>query len=220
MNREWSPAVTHRGWFSTAGAVICLVMAASEPLRSQAVQDARQFTASVSAGIARPADPAFRELYGSALYPLSAQGEFELRRNVRIFGAWGHVSRSGRTQTEASALVPANDAIKFRMNSAKAGLLYVVPLRRITLLCGGGVGFHFYRETWEEAAATTQGRKTGFVAQGSAEFALTRDFALVGRIEYTRISIKAESAMENDAGLGRLEMSLGIALRLNRLWHK
>jgi hypothetical protein len=219
MNEIVNSYGTCRGWYLTAGVALFFVMATSAPLRSQPVQDARQITAVVTAGISRPADPAFRELYGSVVYPLSAQGEFELHRNIQAFGAFGHLRRTGRTQTDNSASTSANDAIKFRMNSIKVGFLYALPLRRITLLCGGGAGFHFYEETWEEAAATTSGRRTGFVLQGGAEFALTRRFALVGRLEYTRINIRAETAMENDAGLGGLEMSLGIALRLNRLRH-
>ena len=197
-----------------------IVMAMPSILWAQSKSGSRRFTASVSAGIARPSDRAFRELYGSIQCPVSIQADYGLSRNVLIFGEYGYVSRSGKAQITEAAFAPGGDVLRFRAHTANVGLLYVFPLRKLAFLAGGGAGFRFYRERWAAAGVTTSGNKAGFAIQGGVEYELARSLALVGRVEYSRMEIKAASTSENDVSLARLEASIGISFRLNRLLHK
>jgi opacity protein-like surface antigen len=220
MTKRTRLACDRRGWISVAAAVLFVAVLPASALWSQSKPDRKRLTAAVSVGVARPADQSFRELYGTVQYPFSMQADYEIHRHILVFSGYAHVGRTGRTLETESSFAPASDPIQFGMHSVKLGLLYALPLHRITLLGGGGAGFHFYRETWEAAGVATKGNKTGWIAQGGAECALTRSFSLVSRVEYSRIVIRAKSSMENDASLGRLELSLGLSISLSRLLQK
>jgi len=207
------------GKMAAAAVAIGMVIVMPATLWAQSKSGSGRFTASVSAGIARPADQAFRELYGSIQYPVSIQVDYELFRKVLIFGGYDHIRRSGKAQIVEAGFAPGGDILQFRAHTASVGLLVAFPLRKLTFPAGGGAGFRFYRETWAAAGVTTSGNKAGFVVQGGAEYELTRILALVGRMEYSRMEIKAASALENDVSLARLEASIGISFRLNRLLH-
>ena len=214
-------ARTRRGiakfmWPSVAVAVVCVTMMEAPEAQSQSSPDRKRVMAAVAIGAARPSDPSFRELYGPVQYPVSVQADFEVRKHVSIFAGYGYLRRAGTTLAADPALLPG-DPIKFSMHSIKAGLSYAVPFGRVTLLGSGGAGFHRYHENWEAAGIATTGNKTGFIAQGQVEYALTRVVSMVGRVEYMRAVIRAKSVMENDASLGRLEVSLGVSLCLNQL---
>jgi opacity protein-like surface antigen len=207
-------------WIAAGVIAAGMFTAMPSTLWGQSKTDSRRFTASVSAGIARPSDRAFRELYGSIQYPVSVQADYGLSRNVLVFGEYGHVSRSGKAQVVEAAFAPGGDVLRFRAHTANVGLLYVFPVRKLAFLLGGGVGFRFYRETWAAAGVTTSGNKAGLAIQGGVEYELARSLALVGRVEYSRMEIEAASTSENDVSLARLEASIGISFRLNRLLHK
>jgi opacity protein-like surface antigen len=197
-----------------------LFLAMPSLLSAQSKADSRRFTASFSAGIARPSDEAFRALYGSIQYPVSIQVDYGLSPNVLIFGAFDYVCCSGKVPFVEAAFAPGGDLLKIRTRTANAGLLLVFPLRKFSILAGGGGGFRFYEETWDAAGITTSGNKAGLVLQGGVEYELARTLALVARIGYSRMEIKAESISQNDASLSRWESSIGFSFRLHRLFHK
>jgi len=67
---------------------------------------------------------------------------------------------------------------------------------------------------------STAGNKASFTAQGGIEFELTRSISLTGRVEYMNARIHAKSTVENNVNLDRIDMSLGLCLRLDRLLRK
>ncbi len=204
-------------WIAAAAVAVLVAALAAPEVRSQSKPDRKRFAASVFVGVARPADRSFRELYGKVGYPLAAQVDCGIYRHILVYAGYAHFGRTGKTLVEDSMAAPESDSIRFGMHTVKLGLLYTVPLGRVTLLGGGGPGFHFYRETWEVAGVATSGSKAGFTAQGGVEYALTRSFSLVGRIEYSHATVKATSPMESNVELGRFETSLGLSIDLNRL---
>jgi hypothetical protein len=201
-------------------AVVGTAVLGTGPLFAQSKSDVRRFSVAASVGIARPSDQAFRKLYGSLSYPLSIQADYGLYKNLLVFSEYEYVRRTGKTQIVGSDLLLTGDPIKFRMHTFGMGLLYAFHVHRFILLAGGGAGLHCYSEAWEAAGLTTTGNKAGFVAQGGGEHPLSRHISLIGRVEYSRIAVKAKSASENDANLGRLELLLGLSFHLGRALHR
>jgi hypothetical protein len=143
------------------------------------------FSAGFFAGIARPSDEAFRQIYGSLQFPISLQADVRIYGNLHAFSGYEFVTRRGRVLMEGNGSADAGNPLKFRMHTVKAGGLYAVPVRNWTLLAGAGVGFHRYLERWE-----------------------------AGKVEYSNIPIQAVSEGEIDANLGRLEFALGLVFRV------
>jgi opacity protein-like surface antigen len=172
------------------------------------------FSAGFFAGIARPSDEAFRQIYGSLQFPISLQADVRIYGNLHAFSGYEFVTRRGRVLMEGNGSADAGNPLKFRMHTVKAGGLYAVPVRNWTLLAGAGVGFHRYLERWEAAGVSTSGNKAGLIVQAGAQYAMRRRFALAGKVEYSNIPIQAVSEGEIDANLGRLEFALGLVFRV------
>lgn len=219
MVKITSPAGERRRRIYALLTFVMIAVFAPTAVWAQSSRDPRGLTVSLSAGAARPSDRSFRELYGSVQYPISVQADYEICRHVLAFSGYEYLGRTGNVLETEMTVAPAGDAIRFRQHTLNVGLLYAVPLRRITLLGGGGVGVHFYRETWEGAGVDTRGNKAGFVAQAGAEYALFRNISFLGRVGYSRLVVKAGSSSENNAGLGRLEFTLGLSFRLTHRRH-
>jgi hypothetical protein len=200
--------------FVTSAALVLLV-ANVQLVEAQSQAGRRMVAVSFSAGLARPFEQAFREIYGGLQYPVTVQADIGLQKHLLVFGGYSYLSRGGRTAIPAnSGLAAPGDALKLKVHSCRFGALYAVSLRKVTLTGGGGTIISSYRENWDAAGIATKGSKAGFTAQGGAEYALSRRFGFIGRIEYSNIPIKAKSAAENDTNLGRLEFSIGLVLRL------
>ena len=194
-------------------AAACALWAA-RPVCAQSATHPGRVSAGFFAGVARPADEAFRQIYGSAQFPVSVQANVRLFRSLYAFSGYAYVSRTGEAIAEGSGTSDGQDPLKFRMHTVKAGGLYAVPAGKWTLFAGAGVGFSHYLERWEAAGASTSGNKTGLLVQGGAEYPVFNRLSLAGRIEYSHLPIRAKSPAEVDTNLGRLDFSLGLIFRL------
>jgi hypothetical protein len=187
---------------------------AASPLCAQTAANPGGISAGFFAGVARPSDEAFRQIYGSTLFPVSVQANVRLYRGLHAFAGYAYVSRSGQVMPVGPGTANESEPLKFRMHTVKAGGLYAVPVWKLTLLAGAGVGFNYYLEKWEAAGASTSGSKAGLLVQAGAEVPVFGRLSLAGRIEYCQVPIRENSAAEFDTNLGRLDFELGLVFRL------
>ena len=187
---------------------------AASPLCAQSAANPGGISAGFFAGVARPSDETFRQIYGSAQFPVSVQANVRLYKGLHAFGGYAYVSRSGQVISVDPGTTNEDDPLRFRMHTVKAGGLYAVPVGRLTLLAGAGISCNYYLERWEAAGASTSGSKAGLLVQAGAEYPLFSRLSLAGRIEYSHVPIEAKSAAEIDTNLGRLDFALGLVFKL------
>ena len=184
------------------------------PLCAQSAANPGSVSVGIFAGAARPADAAFRQIYGSTQFPVAVQANVRLYRGLHAFAGYAYVSRSGRVITAGPGTLDEAEPLKFRMHTVRAGSLYSVPVWKLTLLAGAGAGCHYYLERWEAAGVSTSGSKAGLFVQTGVEVPVFSRLSLAGRIEYSHVPIKAKSAAEIDTNLGRLDLTLGLVFKL------
>jgi hypothetical protein len=173
-----------------------------------------RFSAGFLAGVFRPTDDLFRQLYGSAQMTWSAEASYRIFKRLYLFSNYGYRSRTGNAEPSDFEEIRDNDPLRLRMNLLKAGAVYGFPIHRMVVLAGGGVDFCTYRERWESANATTEGNNLGFLVRAGAEYPLYKRLSLGGWIDYSHQSNKAESPSENELNLGGLEFSIGLKIRI------
>ncbi len=168
----------------------------------------------IFAGIARPSDEAFRQIYGPRQFPVSTQTNVGVYKGLNAFCGYAFVSRDGHVITVGPRTINENEPLKFKVHTVKAGGLYAHEIGKWTLLAGGGIGFSHYREKWEAAGIDTSDSRKGLLLQTSIEYPNRSRLALAGRMEYYRLPIRAKSASEVNTDLGRLDLALGVVFRL------
>jgi len=201
-------------------ALVCLVLIAAcagwaaSPLCAQSATNPGSVSACFFVGVARPSEEAFRQIYGSAQFPVSVQANIRLYRGLHAFVGYAYVSRNGRVMAVDPGTTNEGELLRFRMHTVKAGGLYAVPVWKLTLLAGAGISCNYYLERWEAAGISTSGDKAGLLVQTGAEYPLFSRLSLAGRIEYCHLPIRASSAAEVDTNLGRLDFELGLVFKL------
>jgi len=182
-------------------------------LFSEAQAKSPRFSISISAGVFYPLQESFRKLYGSMEWPGSFQINYKLSREVFLFSGFRYLSSHGETMIVGQEYMPENHPIKLSVYSAKLGIFFASVQRRFFIFLGGGASYNFYKERWEETPISFEDKRFGFVAQGGAEYSLSRKFSLVGRIEYSSIQTKSGSKLESEIDLGGIEFSLGLSFK-------
>ena len=183
-------------------------------LPAQSSQRLPRLTLSFTAGAARPLNSTFRELYGSVQVPFSGQADFGVSRRFSAFAGFRYLSAGGSTAVAEPQVAVEEYALRFRMYSAKAGISFALPSRKLALRAGAGISYNRYSERVEGTDFSTRGSRAGFLAQATVDYPLTRRFSVIGRFEYSTIRGIPGPDSETKINLGATELSAGLAIKL------
>lgn len=171
----------------------------------------------VSAGVFRPADAAFRAVYGSRA-PVAVQAEWRVAPHVAVFGGVRFVRGRGNAVVETGAgtsLGPGlSETVRLGLTSGRAGVLLIAPRGRWEFAVGGGVTVTGYSEDWDAADLHTNGTSAGWMLQARLSRNLTRRLFVTGGIEYGSATVsRSASDVIGRVRLGGLDALGGVGLR-------
>lgn len=168
---------------------------------------------SIAAAVSRPADALFREAYGGAVVPLSAQLEVPAGwKGLFAFGGARYVRASG--EAASMGLLPVVVPLRFRQTSIRAGLGWRLRAGSWAVSLAGGPSLNWYREEWKGFGLVVTGREPGLVAQLSASRPISSRFGLVARGEFTTANADPrQDPTLPEAKLGGVDLGAGLVVR-------
>jgi hypothetical protein len=183
------------------------------PLTAQTAEDLPRLGLSVAAGLARPTDATFRELYGNAA-PLTLQVDYRVARRISAFGGLRYLRTDGLTIMEVTTpgtgvVIEERFALAFRSYWLRAGLQLSMPAGRLRVNGGAGIGYVRYREEWKDADLTASGGYLGGLLYGGVDYPVAGRLSLLGRLEYS--SVTAGGAL-GDVNLGGIDLLAGVKI--------
>jgi len=182
-------------------------------LCSQTAGGTPRFAISAAAGIFRPGQGSFRGLYGSTQVPLHVQIQFRFLKGWAVFAGFRYAEASGKTLIVGPQYVEESHTIKFSMSSIRLGVQYSLAAGRVRLFVGAGASYNLYKEKWEDAGLSTEGKRTGLLADAGAEYLFSRWFSIFIRGEYSTIPTGQGAALEKKVDLGGIEGVIGISFK-------
>jgi hypothetical protein len=173
-----------------------------------------QVAASLTVGVSRPADTVFRDVYGSAVVPVTGQVDWRLGPlGFGLFGGARWVSAAGEAVAEGTSQ-PGGERVQFSMLSWRLGPSWGGRRGPWGVTAGAGLAYHLYREEWAAAGVRVEDSGIGGVLQGTVERALTRKLAALLRAEYGWFEAEAAEGTGLDpVGLGGFDVAGGLAFR-------
>ena len=168
---------------------------------------------SLVAAVSRPADAVFREAYGSAVVPLSAQLDVPVGwKGLIVFGGARYVGASG--EASSMGLLPVVVPLRFRQASIRTGLGWRLRAGSWAVSAAAGPSVTWYREEWEGFGLVVKGRAVGLVAQLSASRPISRRFGLMARGEFTTANADPrQDPTLPEADLGGVDLGAGLVFR-------
>ena len=204
---------TGRRGSAVALALMGAAFACATPSRASAQPAEPRASVSVLAGLARPNDATFRELYASGIVPLNAQVDFRPDSvGVEVFGGFRYVEQTGEAQSNTGT--PSGLALSFRMASVRFGVGWRAPGRHWQIAVSGGGSYNWYRESWKELDIETEDQALGFVVQTTVSYRISRRLSLLARGEFSAISADSAVPTLGSVSLGSLDVLGGLSLGL------
>jgi hypothetical protein len=166
-------------------------------------------------GIMRLQDDSFRKVYGTA-FPLTIEAGVGMTKNFGLAVGLDWTSKKG----QALALDQGEDRfpVHFEMISIPvsvyyqyAGKLGSIP---VGLAFGLGASWHSYKENWETADLTYQGKKWGPLVYTTVDFRLFSRVGVFTSLRWESISTGQASPLDDNVNLGGIKLLAGITLFL------
>jgi hypothetical protein len=148
----------------------------------------------------RPADSAFREIYGSG-------AAFGVQFDLKIWGGLGFWATGGRFKRDG-ALTLTGETTTITLTPLAAGVRYALGTRGLTTYIGLGFGFVRYRE--ESPLGKVDEGDFGFVGQAGFLIGLVGPLFADLQARYTKCVAEPAGVK---ADLGGFQAGLGLGLR-------
>ena len=223
----WNPALRRGGRTLRSLAIVVLAgLAAPGAAAAQGFPEdqPRENAVSVSIGLFRPADDAFRRVYGSRQVPFSVDASRWLWGGVSVFAGVRHARASGQAQPLGSGVAREENTVRLSTLTGRAGAFVSMKRADWVFEAGGGATIGRYTETWPDAPAEVTGAQTGArvrttrigaLVRVGAGRSISRRLAIVGRVEgsFVRHAPGRQGNATVPRNLGGLESTVGMLLR-------
>lgn len=170
---------------------------------------AQNVSASLSAGIFFPQQDVFRDIYGSGIPAAldiwtKISDEIGLSAGVTYCGVSGQaLSLEGGGETYP---------LRLRLISVPVSIYYEWRKHRLAIRLGGGIGFSFYKETWEAVELMTSGNHLSPQFFVSVAHRLRPHLSVFGSVRYQSIPTGLSSPYFENVNLGGVFLLAGIML--------
>lgn len=169
---------------------------------------AKRFFLGLAAGCFYPQQGAFRQIYGTALWPVELQLNLALGRKISVFGAARYLETSGNTVLLSPRQPDEAYALRWQMATLRLGVSYRLSSSRFAPFVGLGGSCSYFREHWPEAIATNEGWKGGFFVQAGGRYRLSRCWHALVQLDYA--TVPAGNGAQGKVNLGGLSLLLGL----------
>ncbi len=165
----------------------------------------------LSAGGFFPKDKTYQEIYGTCL-PFDFEAQLKLFRNFGLAAGICYIRQTGDAVKINSG--PDRYPVQFRRVSFPLSVYVFIPLNKVILLGGAGLGIHFYEEEWETVAMSFKGDMAKPFVYASLEHGILSRFAARLTIRYESLKAGLNPYLGRRINLGGLTLLVGISIRV------
>ena len=161
-------------------------------------------------GFARPDDATFREIYGSAAAPFTAQMDWRLGdADAEVFAGVRYLGQAGEGIGDSA--MATGQPLTFHMTSMRFGVGWSFPSAGWRFTVAGGGSDNAYRESWREIGIETSDSAFGVVVQTTVSRQITRRVGLLARMEFSAIGAEPADPTLRSVSLGSLDLLAGVS---------
>jgi hypothetical protein len=190
-------------WMVAAGAVTAAAQADAVP----------RAEVSVAAGTFLASDDAVKTVYRGTSVPVAVLGDVGLTRLVSVFAGGRFLHMTGHPVIAGSAAGAPDSDVDLSVRTVVFGGRVHFRRGRIDATAGAAAAYSTYTESWAGTSESVSGSAWGPILHGGVAIGLSRRFAAVGRIEWSRVATGQGSVGSPNVQLGGVDLLGGIAVR-------
>lgn len=188
-----------------------IALAAAALLSLGIMAQSQTVSVSASAGFLFPKEKIYRDIYGQS-YPFALALRVGISRHFGLSVGIEYLSDSGTALNinQGETEYP----LRFRMISYPVSADFLFPLGKISIFIGAGIGFHSYREEWEDWNLTHEGNASKLFFSGGVEFPIVSRVAVRFSVRYEDIVTTRSPYLQRKVSLGGLSLFGGVSFRI------
>ena len=190
-------------WMVAAGAV---------PVTAQAPAVSR-VDVTVAAGVFAASDAAVTAVYPGTKVPIAVSADVNVTRYLSVFAGGRFLDMTGRPIVAGGAAAASDSAVELSLRSVAFGARVHYRRGRVDATAGAGAACSAYTESWAGAGESVSGSAWGPILDAGFAFGLSRRFAAIGRVEWSRVATGQGSLGSPSVQLGGVDVLGGIAVR-------
>ncbi len=168
---------------------------------------------SVAAGIFVASDAAVTAVYPGTKVPIAVLADVTLTRHVSVFGGGRFLEMTGHPIVAGSDAAAPDSQVDLSVRAVVFGARAHYRRGRIDVAAGLGAACSTYAESWAGTGESVSGSAWGPVLHAGISVGLSRRFAAVGRVEWSRTATGQGSLASPSVQLGGVDVLGGIAVR-------
>jgi hypothetical protein len=140
---------------------------------------------------------------------------------VQVWSGWKNVLLSAGFEylSESGEAVPLDGGresfpLRLRVSSIPIMLHYRFWLKNVFLALGGGAGYFWYEERWEDLDIVSEGKKWGPIASFLAGYRFSPRWSAFGSLRYEPMPTGKSSLLLEEVKLGGLKLTAGVMFSL------
>jgi hypothetical protein len=167
---------------------------------------------SLSSGLLFPKEEIYRDIYGQSV-PLALEFRVGLSRNFGLAVGFEYLSDSGTALNINQG--DTDFPLRFRMVSYPVSGYFLYPFGKISLSIAAGIGFHSYREEWEDLDLIHEGKRSKPFISGGIEYRFIPRLAVRLFVRYESIATERSPYLQREVNLGGLSLLGGLSFRFH-----
>jgi hypothetical protein len=196
-------AILLGSWMFVAGAV---------PATAQAFPVPR-VDVSVAAGVFVASDAAVSAVYPGTKVPVTVSADVNLARYLSVFAGGRFLKTTGHPVPADSATGATESEVDLSVRAAVFGARAHFRRGRVDATAGVGAAYSSYTESWAGTSESVSGSAWGPTIDAGVALGLTRRFAAIGRVGWSRVATGQGSLASPNVQLGGVDLLGGIAVR-------
>jgi hypothetical protein len=161
-----------------------------------------------------PQQDIYRELYGSANFPLHVRLEYRFTKGISIFSGIRYLNSTGETKTSSTAIFDETYTSQLTIISIPLGINWYLGSNKMNPFIGCGGYYHSYSESWQGTDMEYSGTKFAFFAQGGMQLKIGARLSLLLLLSYTTLPTGIDTMHANGINLGGTAAGFGFAYSL------
>jgi hypothetical protein len=201
MSQRLSVVILLGGWMVAPGAAAVTAQTRAVP----------RVEVSVAAGIFAASDAAVTSVYQDAKIPIAVLADVNLARHVSVFAGGRFLEMTGHPTLAGGAA--ADSVVELSLRTVSFGARAHYRRGRFEAVAGGGAAYSTYTESWAGTSESVSGSAWGPVLNADFAFGISRHFAVIGRVEWSRLATGQGSLASPSVQLGGVDVLGGVAVR-------
>jgi hypothetical protein len=168
---------------------------------------------SVAAGVFAASDAAVTAVYPGPGVPVAVWADVNVTRHVSVFAGGRFLDMTGHPTPADSAAAARDWDVDLSVRAVVFGARAHYRRGRVDVTAGAGAAYSTYTEVWAGTGESVSGSAWGPILHAGFAFDLTRRFAAIGRVEWSRVDTGQGSLGSPSVQLGGVDVLGGVAVR-------